>query len=119
MCGASPESAPIDFTFRIMNEVYSIQKKKSYSYKPAISKRGWMVIFIMIGSLIGWFSLNGDNMDTTSGINKSWIYSNSLLGSLSRLRFSDETAGILLLASVMLFIQIILLHHYLNKRFYK
>lgn len=119
MQDASHEGAPIDFTSRIMTEVYSIQEKKSYSYQPAISKRGWMVIFIIIGSLIGWFLLNGDNMDATSGINKSWIYSNSLLSSLSSFRFSDEMVGILLSASVMFFIQFILLHHYLNKRFYK
>ena len=118
MHDASPESAPIDFTSRIMTEVYSIQKKKSYSYQPAISQRGWIVIFVMMGGLIAWVLLNGDNGDTASGINQSWMYSNSLLSSFSRFRFSDVTAGILLSASVMLFIQIILLHHYLSKRFY-
>jgi hypothetical protein len=119
MCDVSPESAPTDFTSRIMTEVYSIQKKKFYSYKPAISKRGWMVIFIMTGSLVTWLLFSDNSMDTTSGMSQSWIYLNNLLGPFIRFRFSDVTAGILLSASVMLFIQIILLHHYLNKRFYK
>ena len=118
MHDASHESAPIDFTSRIMTEVYSIQKKQSYAYQPAISKRGWIIIFVMMGGLVAWLLLNGDNADTASRINQSWVYSNSLLSSFSRFRFSDVTAGILLSASVMLCIQIILLHHYLSKRFY-
>lgn len=116
---AAAENASPDFTSRIMTEVYSIQKKKSYSYQPAISKRGWIMIFVMMGGLVAWVLLNGDNGDTASGINQSRMYSNRLLSSFSRFRFSDVTAGILLSASVMLFVQIILLHHYLNKRFYK
>lgn len=118
MHDAAAENASPDFTSRIMTEVYSIQKKKSYSYQPAISKRGWIVIFVMMGGLVAWLLWNGDSGDTASGINQSWVYSNSLLSSFSRFRFSDVTAGILLSASVMLCIQIILLHRYLSKRFY-
>lgn len=117
MNNAPAEIAPPDFTSRVMNKVYSVNDKKSFSYQPAISKPGWIGIFAMMGGIVVWLLLKGDKAPTASGIGESWIYLNKLAAPFTKLRLSDDVARILLLAAAVMGVQIILLYQYLNKKF--
>lgn len=114
------ETPSFDFTSKVMSEVLAIQKKKSFSYTPVISKRGWFILFAIIGSLTAWIIFNG-NTQTGTAINfdLSFIKFEKVFNIANGLKFSNTTANIILLAIAMLFVQIILLKSHLNKRFHK
>lgn len=117
MNNAPTEIAPADFTSRVMNKVYSVNDKKSFSYQPAISKPGWIAIFTMMGGIVVWLLLKGDNAPSASRIGESWSYLNKLAAPFTKFQLSDDVARILLLASAMMGVQMILLYRFLNKKF--
>jgi hypothetical protein len=113
------EMASFDFTSSVMSEVLATDKKAIY-YKPVISKRGWFAIFVVIAGLITWFIFNGYSQNgKSSNFGFSFIYADKILKSFNEFQFSGITTNIILLAMLMMFIQIILLKGYLNKRFHK
>ena len=119
MKDAALETPSFDFTSKVMSDVFSIEKKKSFSYKPAISKRGWLIIFAAIGSLITWIIFNVSENETSSNFDFSFINADKIFKIFSGFQFSSITTNIILLAMVMMFIQILFLKSYLNKRFHK
>lgn len=119
MSDSSLETPSFDFTSRIMSQVLATDKKPIY-YKPVISKRGWFVIFAAIAGLITWFIFNGNSQNGTgSGFDLSFINTDKVFKALNGFQFSGTTTNIVLLAMLMMFIQIILLKGYLNKRLHK
>jgi hypothetical protein len=115
----SLEKPSFDFTSKVMTDVFLIEKEKSFSYKPVISKRGWMIIFAAIGSLITWIIFNASENKTSSDFDFSFINADKIFKVFSGFQFSGITTNIILLAMVMMFIQILFLKNYLNKRFHK
>jgi hypothetical protein len=120
MLDSALEAPSLDFTSKVMSEVISMEKKKSIFYKPVISKRGWFMIFAAIGVFITWLILTGylSNQPQTN-INFNFINGHSILKVFSGFQFSNLTLYILLFGIIMIFIQIIFLKSYLNKRFEK
>jgi uncharacterized integral membrane protein len=113
----SVEITSFDFTSEVMSEVLALEKKRSISYKPVISKRGWFFIFAGICGLIVWLIFNGYLQDGPStNFDFTFIKSDYIL---KVFQFSNITTNILLFAMAMIFIQIIFLKSYLNKRFDK
>lgn len=120
MLDSSLETPSFDFTSKVMSGVMSMEKKKSISYKPVISKRGWFIIFAAIGIFITWLIFTGYSGDQTqTNINFNFINADNILKVFSGFQFSSLTLYILLLGIIMIFIQIIFLKSYLNKRFEK
>lgn len=119
MAESSLETPPFDFTSKIMSDVFSIKMKKSISYKPVISKPAWLIIFTAIGGLITWLIFNSYSQNETTNFNFNFINAERIFKVFGRFQLSSITTNIILLAIALLFIQIILLKSYLNKRFDK
>jgi hypothetical protein len=117
MKDAPLETPSFDFTSRVMSEAFLIEKKKSFSYKPVISKGGWFIILASIVGLITWLGFTQNKK--AANANFPFINGDGLLKIFSGFQFSNTTVNILLLATMMMLIQIILLKSYLNKRFLK
>lgn len=116
----SPMETPsANFTSVVMDGVFSLEKKKSFLYKPAISTRSWIIIFAAIGSVICWILYNANNLNGMSETNLFRINSDKIYNLFSEFRLQGVTTVILLSALVMLFIQLILLSSYLNKKIHK
>jgi hypothetical protein len=116
----SLEKPFIDFTSKVMSGVFSLEKKKSFSYKPVISRRNWIIIFAAIGGFITWLIFSGSFSNEPSPIfNFNFINADRIIKPFSGFQFSTITTNIILLAMVMIFIQILVLKNYLNKRFHK
>ncbi|HXS55273.1 MAG TPA: hypothetical protein VN726_04050 [Hanamia sp.] len=119
MSDSSLETPSFDFTSKVMSEVLATEKKHVY-YNPLISKRGWFVIFTTIAGLLGWLIFNSHSQtQTNSNFDFSFINADKVLKVFSGLEFSGITANIILFSMMMMFVQIILLKGYLNKRFHK
>ena len=115
----SLEKPSFNFTSKVMTDVFLIEKKKSFSYKPVISKRTWLIIFAAIGSLITWMIFNVSGNKASSNFDFSFINADKIFTIFSGFQFSSITTNIILLAMLMIFIQILFLKNYLNKRFHK
>ena len=114
------ETPSIDFTATVMSEVLATDKGKSISYKPVISNRTWFIIFAAIGGLITWLILNGyTENETATYFGLSFIKAGKILNLFSGFQLSVITTDIILLAMAMMFIQILFLNSYLNKKFHK
>ncbi len=114
MKATTAETPSFDFTSSVMSEVLAIQKKKSISYKPVISKKAWYIIFASMLALFAYLALTIKT--ASSGIN---IDLSKFLKPFPGLQISSVTANVLLMAILMLFIQMVLLKSYFNKRFEK
>ena len=119
MKDTSLETPSFNFTSKVMSDVFSIEKKKSFSYKPVISKRTWLIIFAAIGSLITWMIFNVSENKTSSNFDFRFVNVDKIFTIFSGFQFSSITTNIILLAMLMIFIQILFLKNYLNKRFHK
>lgn len=119
MQNSSLETPSFDFTSKVMSDVFSLEKKKSFSYQPVISKRGWLIIFAAIGALITWMIFNVSGNKVSSNIDLSFINADNIFTIFSGFQFPAITTNIILIAMVMMFIQILFLKSYLNKRFHK
>lgn len=117
----SLESPSYNFTSKVMANVLAVAKSKAITYKPLISRRGWFFIFAGIIAVLLYLLLNTG----TQAANHSWLFdlngknlipkwNSSALFQLSRL-----TVNVIVIATVLVFIQIALLTNYLNKRLTK
>ncbi len=112
------ETPSFDFTSKVMSDVLCLERKKSFSYKPVISKRGWFIIFACIGGFITWFIFNGyAEKETATNIDFNFINAERILNVFSAFQPSSLSLYVTLLAMVMIFIQILFLRNYLHKRF--
>ncbi|MGN6531986.1 MAG: hypothetical protein ACTHK0_09560 [Ginsengibacter sp.] len=118
MMESSLQAPPFDFTSKVMSDVLSIEKKKSITYNPVISKRSWFIIFAAIGGLICTLIFNGYSQNqTANNIDFHFINVGRILNVFSGFQFSSLTLYIILLGMIMIFIQILFLKSYFNKRF--
>jgi hypothetical protein len=117
MQDSSLETTSFDFTSRVMTEVGVIQRKKSDSYKPVISKRAWLIIFTVISGFVVWLILT--QKETSANSNFNFINTATIFKFFNGFQFSGITNNILLVAMAMILFQIILLKKYLHKRYHE
>ncbi len=116
---SSPETPPMDFTTKVMSQVLSAEKSKALVYRPVISKKAWFIIFGVIVALFAFLLLNLKTTPSAFNIDLSVFSFDKRFNPYPGLHISPMTANILLVATLMLFVQIFLLKNYLNKRFEK
>ena len=114
------ESPSPDFTAKVMANILATDKNKATIYRPLISKKGWLFIFTIIAA-ISYFILNGNSQSQQT----AWSFAPGLknflstFGDVHLFQFSRITTSIIVLATIMIFIQITWLKNHLNKRFEK
>ena len=117
----SLESPSYNFTSKVMTNVLAVNKSKATTYKPLISRKGWFLIFAGIIAVLLYLLLS----DGRQVANHSWLIDLSgknfipALNSSNLFQFSRLTINVVVAATVLVFIQIILLKNYLNKRLTK
>jgi hypothetical protein len=117
----SLESPSYNFTSKVMTNVLAVNKSKATTYKPLISRKGWILIFAGIIAVLLYLLLS----DSTQAANHSWLIDFSgknfipTLNSSNLFQFSRLTINVVVAATVLVFIQIVLLKNYLNKRLTK
>jgi len=117
----SLESPSYNFTSKVMANVLAVNKSKATTYKPLISRKGWILIFAGIIAVLLYLLLS----DSTQAASHSWLIDFSgknfipTLNSSNLFQFSQLTINVVVAATVLVFIQIILLKNYLNKRLTK
>lgn len=112
------ESPSFDFTAQVMSQVLKIKTNKVTVYKPLISKWIWYGIFISMLGLIAYLSFNDSVV--TDGLLEKYNFGIlpkfSISNIFSGLHFSRTTLYACILLTVMLFIQIPILKHHMDKR---
>lgn len=115
------ESPSHDFTSRVMATVLSIEKSKATVYKPLISKTTWFLICGSFITAIVYFIINGG----TQSEDQFWSFSISTKDFIKDLfnfhltQFSGTTIMIIVLSTILIYVQITLLKIHLNNRFGK
>ena len=115
------ESPSHDFTSKVMANVLAIDKSKTTVYKPLISKTGWVLIFGGIIATMVYFIINGG----TQSEGHPWSFGTGvkdfikMFSSLHLFQFSRVTVTVIVVSTILMFIQITLLKNYLNKRLAK
>lgn len=114
----SLETPSIDFTAHVMSQVLKIKTSQATIYKPLISKWVWYGIFISMLVLITYLSFNDSVV--TGGLfekfNLRILPKFSTPKLFSGLHFSRTSLYACVLLTLMLFIQIPILKHYIDKR---
>lgn len=114
------ESPPHDFTVKVMANILATDKSKATSYKPLISKKGWLLVFVIIATM-GYFIVSGSTQNQA----KVWSFGPGMknfihtFSDVPLFQFSRITTTVIVLATIMIFIQITCLINHLNKRFEK
>jgi hypothetical protein len=119
MAETSVENPSIEFTAKVMSGIFAVEKNKVFMYKPVISKRIWFIILGGIVALFTFLIFNTPLTFTGNNLNLTFLTFDRFLKSLSIFQISSMTANVILVATIMVFIQIFLLKNYLNKRFQK
>jgi len=115
------ESPSYNFTSKVMANVLALDKSKATTYKPLISRKGWILIFAGIIAVLLYFFLS----DTAKSANHSWLFDLTgknlipTLNSSNLFQFSRLTVNVIVAATVLVLIQIVVLKNYLNKRLAK
>lgn len=115
------ESPSNDFTSQIMTTVLSIEKSKTTVYKPLISKTGWLLICGSFVAAIVYFITYG----STQNEDQFWSYGSSTkdfiknLSDFNLTQFSGTTIMIMVLSTILIYVQITLLKIHLNNRLRK
>jgi hypothetical protein len=112
------ESPSNDFTNKIMNDVWAMEKSKATTYKPLISKTGWMIIFTGFTAAIVYLFLNGGAQSD----GHTWSFGpgvKNFINSFSDFhlfQFSRITINVIVLSAILMLAQITLLKNLLDKR---
>ena len=107
-----------DFTAKIMAQVLDIKLSKATVYEPLISQWVWYAILTAIAALV--ISLSFNNVQPSSGwfntYNFELLPKFSFLKLFTSLHFSKTTIYASVLLTLMLFIQIPIIKHIMNRR---
>ena len=106
------ESPSIDFTNNIMNEVVQFNQVKVTTYQPLISKNLWVVIFLAIICMTTYI-ISTENLKQLNWLN---TFNFKLDHLLPNINFSNTAFYTLIVSASLIFIQLILLKNYFNKR---
>ena len=112
------ESPSPDFTAKVMASVLAPDRSKATVYKPLISKTGWVLIFGGIIATLVYYIINGG----AQVVGQSWLFGNGVKDFIKTFsdshlfQFSRTTIDVIVLSTILMFIQITLLKNYLDKR---
>ena len=112
------ESPSLDFTSQVMSQVLKIKTSQTTVYKPLISKWVWYGIFISMLGLIAYLSFNSSAVSggLLEKFNLGTLPKFSMPNLFSGLHFSKTTIYACVLLTLMLFIQIPIIKHVMNRR---
>lgn len=108
----SLETPSFDFTSKIMAQVAVLEQSKIKEYKPLISKWGWLTIFGILVTMMGFATFG-----TTEKTPFDFDFSAKMASLIPSIHFSDATTYSVLIVAMMILIQIPLLKNYFDKRF--
>jgi len=112
------ESPSLDFTSQVMSQVLKIKTNKAMVYKPLISKWIWYGIFISMLGLMTYLLFNDSAV--SGGLFEKYNFGTlpkfRMSNIFSGLHFSRTTLYACVLLTIMLFIQIPILKHHMDKR---
>ncbi len=111
--GDTIESPSIDFTASVMKEIEALNVS-SASYKPLISKIGWLAIIVI--AIVISFIIYSNNLMSSSLLDLSVLSENKLFEVISSLKISKTLIYAIVLFGVMFSIQIPLLKSHFNKQ---
>jgi len=114
----SLDTPSVDFTAQIMSQVLKIKTSQTTVYKPLISKWVWYGIFISMLGLITYLSFNDSAVSAglLEKFNLGTLPKFSMRNLFSGLHFSKTTIYACVLLTLMLFIQIPIIKHVMNRR---
>lgn len=111
------ESPSIDFTKNLMDKIAEIQPEKEIVYKPLISKKGWFLVAASIIAIILLpFKNSEEGLFTLPEVNFSFFEKMSFSGIFESVNVSTTTASLLVLFSILFFIQIFYLKGEFERR---
>jgi hypothetical protein len=111
------ESPSIDFTKNLMGKIAKIQPEKEIVYKPLISKKGWFLVAASIIAIILLpFKNSEEGLFTLPEVNFSFFEKMSFSGIFESVNVSTTTASLLVLFSILFFIQIFYLKGEFERR---
>ena len=112
------DTPSVDFTAQIMSQVLKIKTSQTTVYKPLISKWVWYGIFISMLGLIAYLSFNSSAVSggLLEKFNLGTFPKFNMPNLFSGLHFSKTTIYACVLLTLMLFIQIPIIKHVMNKR---
>ena len=111
------ESPSIDFTKNLMDKIAEIQPEKEIVYKPLISKKGWFLVAASIIAIILLpFKNSEESLFTLPEVNFSFFEKMSFSGIFESVNVSTTTASLLVLFSILFFIQIFYLKGEFERR---
>ena len=109
------ESTSFNFTNQVMSHIYQLKTNQALTYKPLISKTGWLLIALGSIVVLCYALFFGQEEDSLGWLNKVnfKVLSNIFLG----FKLSKTVTYSIVLFGFMLCIQIPLLNHHFNKRY--
>jgi hypothetical protein len=108
------ETPMSDFTTKVMSQVFTTKNSEVYVYKPLISKYVFILVFGCFITLFFYLEPQKNSWISSLGFGTFYYnYSSSLFN------FSKITVYSVVLASLMLFVQILFLRKYFDSRFEK
>jgi hypothetical protein len=113
------EKPSFDFTNRVMSQVETIAKPIGVVYKPLISKKIWVLVSVGFMALVlySFFVTQPDSKGWFDALNFNIISINKIFNAIPSVTLSKTTFYALIMLSVMIFIQIPVLKHYMNRRY--
>jgi hypothetical protein len=110
------ESPSLDFTADVMKQVEQVSENETLTYKPLISKYGWLcIIAILVGVSVYMIVGNIDNPSWLGTIDFD-IVNNKIPALFSGLKISKTFLYAIGFFGLVFFIQIPLMKHVINKR---
>jgi len=112
------DTPSVDFTAQVMSQILKIRTSQATVYKPLISKWVWYGIFISMLGLIAYLSFNSSAVSggLLEKFNLGTLPKFSMPNLFSGLHFSKTTIYACVLLTLMLFIQIPIIKHVMNRR---
>lgn len=107
------------FTDTIMSHVEVIAKPSGVVYKPLISKKVWVMVSVGFMALVvySFFGTQPESNGWFDTLNVDMTSVDKFFNAIPVVTFSKTTFYALIMLSVMIYIQIPVLKHYMNKRF--
>jgi hypothetical protein len=118
MRSSSLESPSMYFTANIMTKVEAYATSDITVYKPLISKKSWLIIFVLVvgGLSYGFFGNGVESLGWFDKIDYSIISNNKITEAISGITISKTLMYAIGFFGLVFFIQIPMMKHYFDKR---
>ncbi len=111
------ESPSTNFTANLMGTISQLQTERKIEYKPLISKKGWFVVIAAVIAIIVMpFKNSEEGLFTLPELNLSFIEKLNFSGVFESVSISTPILYLVILFSVLIFIQIFYLKGYFEKQ---